>query len=262
MSMLGRIGEGLLGRLARIRRVGAVIGGVLYLAVQPRFWPRTVRERTAKQILFTGYDALSLVILIALLVGVSIVAQAHLWLSRFGQSDMLGPLLVSIIVSEVGPLLVNFIVIGRSGTAIATELATMRVRGEVDLLDAQGVEPMVYMIMPRVLGVMCSVFGLTMVFIVASFVSGYIFGFFMEVAPGDPVRFAVSVLRGVTPGTIGSLLVKTLLPGLATATICCLEGLSVEGAATEIPQAATRAVVRSIAAAIVISAVVSVLAYV
>jgi phospholipid/cholesterol/gamma-HCH transport system permease protein len=262
MSVVGNIGGSFLQRLANVRRVGAVICGVLYLAFQPRYWPRTVRERTAKQVLFTGYEALSLVLLLSVLVGVSVVAQTHLWLSRFGQSDMLGPLLVAILVREVGPLLVNFIVVGRSGTAIATEMATMRVHREIDVLDAQGLDPMVYIIMPRVLGVMLSVFGLTIMFILGAFVSGYVFGFIIDVTPGDPLRFAMSLLRAVTPGTVVSLLVKTILPGMVSATICCIEGLGVEGALTEVPQAATRAVVRSLAAAIVISAIVTILTYV
>ncbi|NQU40446.1 MAG: ABC transporter permease [Lentisphaerae bacterium] len=262
MSAVGNIGASFLDRVASVRRVGAVICGVLYLAVQPRYWPRTVRERTAKQILFTGYEALSLVLLLSILVGVSVVAQTHLWLSRFGQSDMLGPLLVAILVREVGPLLVNFIVVGRSGTAVATELATMRVHREIDVLDAQGVDPMVYMVMPRVLGMMFSVFGLTMMFIVGSFASGYVFGFIFNVTPGDPALFAASLLRAVTPGTVVCLLAKTVLPGMVSATICCIEGLGVQGALTEVPQAATRAVVRSLSSAILISAIVTILTYV
>jgi phospholipid/cholesterol/gamma-HCH transport system permease protein len=121
---------------------------------------------------------------------------------------------------------------------------------------------MVYIIMPRVLGVMLSVFGLTIMFILGAFVSGYVFGFIIDVAPGDPLRFAMSLLHAVTPGTVVSLLVKTILPGMVSATICCIEGLGVQGALTEVPQAATRAVVRSLAAAIMISAVVTVLTYV
>jgi phospholipid/cholesterol/gamma-HCH transport system permease protein len=152
--------------------------------------------------------------------------------------------------------------VGRSGTAVATELATMRVHREIDVLDAQGVDPMVYMIMPRVLGMMFSVFGLTIMFIAGAFVSGYVFGFIVEAAPGDPARFAFSLMSAVTPGTVVSLLVKTILPGMVSASICCLEGMGVKGALTEVPQAATRAVVRSLASAILISALVTILSYV
>jgi len=262
MSVVGNIGASLLRKLAALRDVGAVIGGVFYLAVQPRYWPRTIREIVGKQILFTGFEALGLVLMIALLTGVSVVAQAQIWLGRFGQSNMLGDILVAVLASEVGPLLVNFIVIGRSGTAIATELASMRVHGEIELLDAQGADPMAYLVLPRVLGLTLSVFGLTMLFVVGSFVSGYIFGELTNAQSADPARFVMSVMRAVSPATIANLLVKTLLPGLTTATICCLQGLRVQGAATEIPQAATRAVVHSIATLLLITAICSVLTYV
>jgi phospholipid/cholesterol/gamma-HCH transport system permease protein len=262
MGTVGALGESLLRKLAALRDVGAVVGGVLYLAVQPRYWPRTVREIVGRQVLFTGFDALGLVLAISLLTGVSVVAQVQLWLSRFGQSDMLGDILVAVLVSEVGPLLVNFIVIGRSGTAIATELATMRVHGEIALLDAQGADPMAYLVMPRVVGMTLSVLGLTVVFVAGAFVSGYVFGQFTDVRMADPARFAQSVLGAVKPSTIVNLLVKTLVPGMTTATICCLQGLRVQGAATEVPQAATRAVVHSIATLLLITAICSVLTYV
>ncbi len=74
--------------------------------------------------------------------------------------------------------------------------------------------------------------------------------------------FADAVLKGLRPADLGNLLAKTLLPGLFTAAICILEGLRARYSITEVPQAATRAVVRSIAALFILSAVVSVLTYV
>ena len=262
MNFVDHIGERAIMRWQFMRDTVATLCGVFYLMARPRYWPRTVRAVVGRQILFTGIDALGLILLISLLAGVSVVAQAQLWLSRFGQSEMLGRLLVAIIVGEAGPLLVNLVVIGRSGTAIATELATMRVRREVDVLETQGIDPMVYLVMPRVIGIFVSVFSLTILFILGSFVSGYIFGFFLQVGSGTPARFMDSVFQAMTPGTVASLAAKTLIPGLLTGTICCLEGLSVLGAATEVPQAATRAVVKSMIALLLVSAVASVLTYV
>ncbi|MBN2301353.1 MAG: ABC transporter permease [Lentisphaerae bacterium] len=214
-----------------------------------------------KQIVFTGFDALSLILLVGVLAGISVVTQAQLWLGKFGQIEMLGPLLVAVIVREAGPLLVNFAVIGRSGTAIAAELASMRVRGEIDLLDAQGVDPMVYLVMPRVLSIAISVLSLTVVFVVASFGSGYLFGLPIGVSAGDPSVFVRTVLQAVTTKDIANLLAKTIIPGLVSGAICCVEGLSAHGSATEIPQATARAVVRSIASVLFVSALISVLTY-
>jgi phospholipid/cholesterol/gamma-HCH transport system permease protein len=261
MQFVRAIGANVRGRWHVVREVAAVMFGSLVLVFRRRSWPRTVREQIGKQIMFTGYDALGLVSLIAVLVGLSVVAQAQLWLGRFGQSNMLGPLLVAVIVREAGPLMVNFLVIGRSGTAIVTELATMRVHGQVHLMDSQGLDPMIFLVMPRVAGVAISILCLTIFFICFSLASGFLVGLFLNAGTHDPALFIQSILKPVQISDIVNLLAKTLLPGMLTAVICCMEGLKIGGAATEVPQAATRAVVRSISGLLIISAVISVLTY-
>ena len=220
-----------------------------------------MRRELGKQILFTGVDGLGLTLLIGVLAGVSVVAQAQLWLSRLGQSEMLGEVLVTVIVRGIGPIFVGFLVIGRSGTAIATELANMNVLGEVKVLDSQGIDPVPYLVLPRVLAVAVSVLSLSAIFVAISLGSGYLFGSLFGIAPGDPALFADSVARAVAPADVPRFIAMTLLPGLIVGTICCTEGLEAEGSVTEVPQAATRAVVRSIAAMVLVSCVVSILAY-
>ena len=123
MNVLKAVGDPALRRWRFASGIASVAWGVLFLAGRPSYWRRTVRRELAKQILFTGIDALGLTLLIAVLAGISVVAQVQLWLTRLGQSEMLGSILVTVLVREVGPVLVSVLVIGRSGTAIATELA-------------------------------------------------------------------------------------------------------------------------------------------
>ncbi len=262
MGLISRTGAGFISRARAGCLTAAVLWGCLRLMVQRQAWPRTVREQIGKQILFTGYEALGLTLLIATAVGVSVVAQGQLWLARFGQSEMLGPLLIAVIFREAGPLLVNFLVIARSGTAIVTELATMRVHRQVRVLDMQGIDPMIYLVMPRIIGMAVSILSLTIFFIAFSLVVGFLFGLTLEIGTRDAVAFIESVLKPIQVRDILSLVAKTVVPGLVTGVICCVEGLSISGLATEVPQAATHAVVRSIAALLVISAVVSILSFI
>lgn len=220
-----------------------------------------IRDVLARQVLFTGFEAVRLIAWIALLVGVAIVVQAQLWLNRVGQSELLGPILVAVVVRELGPLLTNFVVIGRSGAAIASELATMKVNGEIRVVEAQGIDPFRYLVLPRVAGAAVSVFCLTVVFIAASFVSGFAVGVLTGANTGAPGVFLDSVLRAVDRRDVFSLFAKTLVPGALTGAICCLEGMGVRGALTEIPQATTRGLVRSVAALFVVSVLISVLTY-
>jgi phospholipid/cholesterol/gamma-HCH transport system permease protein len=130
------------------------------------------------------------------------------------------------------------------------------------VLDAQGIDPMIYLVMPRVLGILASVFCLAVMFSVFSFLSGYLFGMLLGVARGESQQFLGSVAGAISIRDVANFLAKTIIPGFTTGTICCIEGLNVRGAVTEVPQAATRAVVKSIAAVLVVSAIVSVLTYV
>ena len=242
MFGLASIGKGAIDLYYRICRLASISSAVVNLAVRPSSWTRPTRIVLSRQIIFTGYDAIGFIAVVAMLTGISVVVQAQVWMGRLGQSELLGPMLVTVIVREVGPLLVNFIVIGRSATAMAAELAGMKV-------------------MPRAISMALCVFGLAMLFIFFSFVSGYLSGAFLQTGPTDPAIFARSVMRGVSPGDFYNVLAKTLLPGLVTGVIAATEGLSVEGVATDIPQAVTRTVTRSTLAILIISVVISILTY-
>ena len=87
-------------------------------------------------------------------------------------------------------------------------------------------------------------------------------GLFLEAGTRDPGAFLESVLKPVRVSDTINLLAKTLLPGMLTGVICCMEGLTIRGSATEVPQAATRAVVRSPAGLLIITAIISILTYI
>lgn len=261
MQVLGSLGRWTRMKVASLTYLLAVAWTVLVAAVQPRHWPRPVRNVLARQILFTGYEATRFVSFIALLVGLAVVLQAQVFLRKFGQSSLLGPILVMVLIREIGPLLTNFVVIGRSGTAMATEMASMKVNGEVKVLDAQGLDPFLYLVMPRVLGIAISIFCLTVIFVAVSFLSGFGSGLLLGAQTGGPGVFVNSVFSSVTKADVLNLLIKSFVPGLLTGVICCTEGLAVKGAVTEVPQAASRAVVRSTIALFVSSALVSLVTY-
>ena len=261
MQFLRALGHGVITKWLEVRYTVAVAVSVVGAACLPRHWRRTVRNVLARQILFTGYQATKFVSTVALLVGVSVVVQAQVWTAALGQSSLLGPVLVMVIIREVGPLLTNFIVIARSGTAMATELASMRVMGETHVLDAQGIDPFIYLVMPRAIGAAISIFCLSVIFIGVSMIGGFLSGILLGANTGGPWMFLDSVFAAIAPADVFNLLAKTLIPGLLMGTICSIQGLSISGVATEVPQAATRAVVKSIMAMFVTSALVSLLTY-
>jgi phospholipid/cholesterol/gamma-HCH transport system permease protein len=261
MNMLAKTGEGALIRIRRVVHLSALLLAVLCRAVLPRTWSRPVRNVLARQILFTCIEAVPFVSLIACMAGIAIVVQVQFWLNRVGQSSLLGPMLAAIVIREAAPLVANFIIIGRSGAAISAELGNMKVGGEVRVLDSQGLDPFLYLVVPRVLGTAISVFTLAVIFVFLSLAGGFFCGVLVGANTGVPSVFADSVFGAISREDIFNLLAKTLLPGLLTGAICCVEGLGVGAAVTEVPQAATRALVRSVTALFVITAFVSLLTY-
>ena len=261
MRILSTIGSVAISGYGRLSYLMSVLWAVVGLAVRPSSWRRTTRSVLARQIIFTGMDALGFVTFVAFLAGISIVVQAQVWMGRLGQLELLGPLLVTVVVREVGPLLVNFVVIMRSGTAIASELSAMQLDGQIRVMDAQGLDPFPYLALPRAVGVAISVFCLTILFVLVSFAVGYAAGVLMEAPMGSGTMFVEGVAKAILPADILNLVAKTLIPGLLTGIICTSEGLGVRRALTEIPQAATRGVVRSVAALFFVLMIVSLVTY-
>ncbi len=244
-----------------LRFVAAVLGITLLLGAQPRQWRRTVRKVFARQLLDFGVKSVRFILVLGALVGISIVVQLDVWTGKLGQSQKLGPLLVAVVARELAPLFANFVLIVRGGSAIATELGFMKAGGEVRVLEAQGIEPLPFLVMPRALAMAVSAFCLTVIFVVAAFATGFSFGALFGHTNPDPSVFLNSVFKAVHPFDAIGLLVKCLVPALLTGVICCTEGLSAEGGVTNVPAVVKRALARSLGALFLTSVIVSFLTY-
>jgi phospholipid/cholesterol/gamma-HCH transport system permease protein len=261
MAWVATIGKTTLDGLRGLSDLAAVATAVLATALRPRDWRRTVREATSRQIVFTGVEAVGFVSFVALLAGLLIVVQVQFWLSKVAQSRLLGPVLVTVVIRELAPLLTNFVVIARSGTAYAAELGNMKVAGEVRALDAQGVDPFVYLVVPRVVAAVVSTLCLTVLFVLVCLSGGYVCARVAHVYVGTPLNFAYSVMRAIGPADIASIVSKAVLPAFVWGTICCVEGLSAGETRADVTRAASRSLQRSVVATFVILAVVSLVTY-
>lgn len=260
--------------MAFLVRLGAPVRGFLeFLGDQAHLVLRTLRDalllrldqlgvvgsQTRLQVRFTGLDALWLVSGTALLLGAVTLIQAFSQLSGLGAENYIGALMVLIILRELGPLLTAVLVIGRSATAIAAELGAMQLNGEVDALATHGVNPYQYLLLPRWLGVLISVFALVVFFdamalgggfLVAKLKYGVTFGFYM-----DSVRQALS-----NRDFAATLLKVVLFSGVITFHACHF-GLRIRRSQTEIPQAVTKTVVSALVAVFSLDGLIAALLY-
>jgi phospholipid/cholesterol/gamma-HCH transport system permease protein len=261
VHLLRELGAAVWWQWSELRHAAAVIGTVLYVCVQPQCWTRPVRKAFALQILSVGVEPVWFVGAVAVFVGISVVVQLTFWAGETGQSQLLGPLLVTVVARELGPVLINLVLIVRSGSAMTTQLGVLKINGEIRALEAQGRDPFLQIVMPRVLGTALSTFCLTVVFILLTFASGYVFAAWTGKGSGDLLLFADTVSRAVQPKDIFNILAKSILPALFASASCCIGGLGIGRSVVEIPQATQRALTRSVAGLFVISAVVSLLTY-
>jgi phospholipid/cholesterol/gamma-HCH transport system permease protein len=251
------IGKWTLARLDALTYLAGALCGLLWLALHPRTWTPAVRGVLVRQILFTGVESIGFVCFIAVLTGGSVVLQARVWLTKYGLSDQTGPLLVTIVIRELAPLVVNFVILSRSGYAITTEIGQMKLHGEIRALEMQGVDPGAYLVLPRVLGMAVSIFCLTVFFSVASLASGWLFSALLQGGTAGSGEYLDSVTRAIGPAEVWNLLAKTLVPALIIGIITCTEGLHVGKSPTDVPQAASRAIKRSVIWVFLILALVS-----
>lgn len=208
-----------------------------------------------------GIEPLLFVCGLAVLVGISVNVQLSYWVAQAGQSQVLGPVLITIIARELAPVLINVVVIVRSGSAMATELGALKLNGELAQLEAEGRDAFVEIVVPRVLGMAVSTFCLTFVFTMTALLSGFGFAALLGKGTGDFLLFASSMSRAVQLDEVFNILGKSIIPALFAGASCCVGGLDVRGSVEAIPLATQRALTRSIAGLFIICSAISFLAY-
>lgn len=216
-------------------------------------------DQTKLQVRFTALDALPLALLTSLLLGGITLIQVFAQMSAFGAETYLSQLLAQLVIRELGPLLVSVIVIGRSGTAIAAEMASIKLSGEVDALCAMGINPIQYLLLPRILGGIISVFSLIILFDAAALLGGFLVAW--SRFPLSPQAFFHALGNAIQWSELIITFSKATVFGGLIPLICLSSGLRVRSSSTEIPQAVTAAAVASLVAVFLVGAFLSVLVY-
>ena len=208
---------------------------------------RLVHSIMMTQVMFTGVQALSLVSAIGLLIGASIIIQTNMMMPADG--ELIGRVLVAVVLRELAPLITAIVVAGRSGTAIATELGNMKVNSEVLALSSLGIDPLRYVVLPRMVGCVVSVVALMIYFSIVSLSAAFAIGI---VASGASLSsFQQGVAGSVMPHDLALFFAKGLGLGTIVGWLSCHFGLQVNSSPTEVPQQASRAVVMSLLGCVV-----------
>ena len=219
------------------------------------------KEHPVDAVSVDGVDGTSAAIRFGAAVGILIIVQAAMWVEALGMStEEVGPILRSAIIREIAPLLACMVVIGRSGIAMSTELATMLVDGEIELFDAQGMDPMTCLVMPRIVSGVISVFVLAVITAVVMMATGYLAGFGVSVIRVSLSEFLEQILSQFDPQDLVFFLPKTIIAGAFAAAICCIDGLKA-GTTSDVPRVASQSGIHALTSVFAISAILSILIY-
>ncbi len=161
--------------------------------------------------------------------------------------------MVIVVVRELGPLLTAVLVLARVGAANVIELGTARALGEVEALEVLGIDPVHYLIVPRVIGMAVGVFALTVYLIIGALASGYLFTFLQNVpmTPGEYVRQIAEALGWLD---FVLLALKTIAFGFFIAIVTCYHGLAQPLRLEDVSRVAVRAVSQGVIVCVLIDA--------
>lgn len=259
-NLLIQIGEGVLQLHRNAVDILTFIGAAIEALVRDLANPRKLKwDRLWKLVDKAGSDAVPIVVMLSFLMGCILAFQAAVQLRKFGANIFVADLVSVSICLEMGPLLTALIVAGRSGAAYAAQIGTMQVTEEVDALRVMGIDPIRYLVSPRLLAVALILPCLTLMADLAGVVGGCLVadlslditptGYFNQVH--KVLEFA-DVMKGFT---------KSFVFGIEIAMIGCLRGFQVKGGAESVGSATTSAVVTCIFILTVTDAVFAVLFY-
>jgi phospholipid/cholesterol/gamma-HCH transport system permease protein len=243
----------------RLIRVGSATGDVLAdtgaawrlfvsavsCLIQAPFGGERLRLRaTIEQGLRAGNRSLPLVGLICMLTGMIMALQSAYQLEQMGALELVPNLVAISMLRELAPLLTAIIVAGRVGSAIAAELGTMRVTQEIDALIVIGLDPVPFLVLPRLIGLAIALPCLTVFADVLGILGGLVVAVFaLGMGAGNYISLTVDVL---VLEDIFTGLVKALVFAGIIGLIGCHQGLKTRGGAEEVGRSTTTSVVRSI----------------
>lgn len=207
---------------------------------------RVIHPLIRAQVDRAGVRLLPGVIFLGMALGLVIVGQTVSLLTKLGAEQYAGTVMVTVLVRELGPLSAALLVLARVGTAIVIELGLSRAQGEVEALEALGIDPVHYLVMPRVIGLAAAIFSLTVYLIIVALLSGYLFVFIQNV-PLTPADYFGQIARALVWQDFALLGLKTLVFGATIAVVTCYHGLAQRLRLEEVSDATTRAVAQSVA---------------
>jgi phospholipid/cholesterol/gamma-HCH transport system permease protein len=243
-ALLDRVRQGLeavgnvfLAFFTEVGLVAAFFGRILVTAVRPPYRFKLLFLQAE----FVGVGSIFIIVLTGFFTGAVFTLQVAQAFARVGMESMVGSTVLLAVARELAPVLTSLMVTGRVGSAMATELGTMRVTEQIDAMEVLAVDPINYLIVPRVLASAVMVPCLTIIFLVVATIGSYIVG--IGVLGIDEGAFMARIEWFLDPFDFTHGLYKSIVFGVVLSLIGCYKGYNASGGARGVGMATTQAVV-------------------
>lgn len=259
MQWVAEVGGATERSVAYVGGLAEIVGQSLRLLFVSPLKRGRMAQRAVHEAMAAGVGAIPIVSLITFFIGVIIALQGAYELQRLGAMQLVASLVAISITRELGPLVTAVVVIGRSGSAFAAEIGTMRVTEELDALETMALNPIAFLVVPKFLAmavmmpclaIWADLMGILGGSLFAVTGGGFTFGGYL-IATRDAL-----LMRDITSGCI-----KSLVFGLVITAVGCQEGFSTGAGAEEVGRSTTSAVVISILLVILIDLIFTTLFY-
>jgi phospholipid/cholesterol/gamma-HCH transport system permease protein len=245
MAFTETVGEATINGLAYVGGLARLTGGAARAVFIEPFRGGKVRfGRAVHQAMSVGVAALPIVSLISFFVGLILALQGAYELRRLGALQLVANAVAVSMTRELGPLMTAIVVIGRSGSAFAAEIGTMKVNEEIDALETMALEPVPFLVAPKFLAMMLMVPCLTTWADLMGVLGGGSFG--VTSAGFTWTTYIRATLNAIALRDILLGLVKAFMFGVVITAVGCQEGFSTGLGSEEVGRSTTSAVVKSI----------------
>jgi len=234
-----RLGALIIDGIAILGNFFIFLFAALFYAIVPPFKPRLA----IRQIRIIGAESTFLILLIGTFTGMVLGLQGYNTLRRFESEGALGTVVALTLVRELGPVLTALMIAARAGSAMAAELGSMQATEQIDALTVMAINPIQYLVSPRVIAGLISFPLLTGIFDVIGILGGYVIGVDLMGAPGS--SYLNGIAENLDSHDIVTGIYKALVFGLVVMWVCCYKGYHAERMATGVSRATTEAVVMS-----------------
>ncbi|GFE59324.1 ABC transporter permease [Geobacter sp. AOG1] len=239
--MLERIGK-------KILNFCDIVGDLLIMFSQTLYFfreaPRNLQS-IFTQIAIIGYETVPVASVMAFFVGMVLALQTGVELNKYGGQNIIGAIVGHSMVRELGPVMTSFLVAGRAGSAMAAELGVMRVYEEIDALKTLDINPVRYLIMPRLIASLICVPALVIYSDAIGIIGGAIISNLHPKIFVSYTTYYDSLTDALKIREVGNGLIKSVAFGGIIAQVCCYVGFKTSGGARGIGLSTTRSVVWS-----------------